>query len=456
MTTNEHTPTQDLEASLAEEQVKEAFEYTRQDGTIERAQTAKEVFDKCPVLGKIALESPDTANLMLELAAIGKAKMREQAPEPELKEEPAKREAHVVEPAANKPEVAITSQPQEVKRATTPQMTEHETIRTLLDQAAMVTQEADTKEAPAIAKTTLMPEVANTDPSNMPLATDARTPHEELVTDSVKRSTHVSEPLAIERVVTAPIIETSQQTETVFKGDVEPPEITHSLMQEGEVIVSENEVRELFEELVALDESARTEEMPDEMDAPVGLQPTAQNEVPPQLFETFLLETIEAKTEETVPPSLATLEIAVAEEAPLEEVLVQLAELLQQPDAKSYLMPIKKLITETRPYLMLPGGEQQRTIELTPAITRQLLVLLSALGYEHPGDVLRKCVSVYDMRFLLDILYYLTQLNLEENRQEFISPPAMLTSIPDSSELERLGKLLFKLVSRLAFEPMRA
>lgn len=55
------------------------YEYTRQDGTVERAANAAEAIKLCPVLGELALKDPESADLLLELSSLGQAKMNEQA-----------------------------------------------------------------------------------------------------------------------------------------------------------------------------------------------------------------------------------------------------------------------------------------------------------------------------------------------------------------------------------------
>lgn len=67
-------PVDILAAALPEEDATYTFE--RADGTIERAMSAEDAIARCPVLGKLAIESPDKANLLLQLAALGKEKMQ--------------------------------------------------------------------------------------------------------------------------------------------------------------------------------------------------------------------------------------------------------------------------------------------------------------------------------------------------------------------------------------------
>ena len=55
--------------------------YTREDGTVEYAESAQDAIDRCPVLGRIAVDSPETASFLLELTAVGNAKLDQQKTE---------------------------------------------------------------------------------------------------------------------------------------------------------------------------------------------------------------------------------------------------------------------------------------------------------------------------------------------------------------------------------------
>ncbi len=63
----------DMQVSAAPtpEEAAAIYTYQRQDGTVERARSAQDAIDRCPVLGKLAIEDPEQANVLLELAADG-------------------------------------------------------------------------------------------------------------------------------------------------------------------------------------------------------------------------------------------------------------------------------------------------------------------------------------------------------------------------------------------------
>lgn len=79
----EAAPLPAVEPNVADTHTVEHAElvYTRADGTVEYAESAQDAIDRCPVLGDIAIKSPETAKYLLELAAAGNAKLDEQKAE---------------------------------------------------------------------------------------------------------------------------------------------------------------------------------------------------------------------------------------------------------------------------------------------------------------------------------------------------------------------------------------
>lgn len=61
------------------------YTYIRQDGSIERAANREEAITLCPVLGKLAVENPAAADLLLDMASIGQAKIAKKNERPEPK-----------------------------------------------------------------------------------------------------------------------------------------------------------------------------------------------------------------------------------------------------------------------------------------------------------------------------------------------------------------------------------
>lgn len=55
------------------------YEYRRQDGTVEHAPNREAAIRLCPVLGEMAMNDPEAANLLLDMASIGQDMMAEKA-----------------------------------------------------------------------------------------------------------------------------------------------------------------------------------------------------------------------------------------------------------------------------------------------------------------------------------------------------------------------------------------
>lgn len=65
--------------SSTEAMAEVGYTYERLDGTIERALNSEDAIARCPVLGKLAIEAPEQADVLLELAAAGREKMEADA-----------------------------------------------------------------------------------------------------------------------------------------------------------------------------------------------------------------------------------------------------------------------------------------------------------------------------------------------------------------------------------------
>lgn len=89
-----------------------AYTYQRADGTVERARNAEDAIARCPVLGKLAIEAPDQASILLELAAAGNAKIaaevKKEPKQPTTQEaHPEPKPAKAVELEKKVPEISV-------------------------------------------------------------------------------------------------------------------------------------------------------------------------------------------------------------------------------------------------------------------------------------------------------------------------------------------------------------
>lgn len=94
------------------QQVTQSYEYTRQDGTVEHAASREEAIKLCPVLGNLAMKDPNAADLLLNMASVGQAKMAE-------KTERLKPETPKQEPTSKSEKVARPTEPTKVQPAET-------------------------------------------------------------------------------------------------------------------------------------------------------------------------------------------------------------------------------------------------------------------------------------------------------------------------------------------------
>lgn len=95
----------------------DGYEYTRQDGTVEHAATAEEAIKLCPVLGKLAINDPESANLLLEMSSLGNAKMKEQPEKAERQERSEPKQLDQLDKKPAQQEVTQQSQAEAISQA---------------------------------------------------------------------------------------------------------------------------------------------------------------------------------------------------------------------------------------------------------------------------------------------------------------------------------------------------
>ena len=137
----------------------QGYNYTRADGTVEHAATAEEAMKLCPVLGKLSLEQ---ANVLLEIVAIGKERLAQDAPrqsEPRSHQEdervpkPPNKDApeQVRATVRNQPEATLAPHARQeavATRATQDEMTELK-VDHLYAASTDIIAEGDPRKAPA-------------------------------------------------------------------------------------------------------------------------------------------------------------------------------------------------------------------------------------------------------------------------------------------------------------------
>lgn len=258
--------------------------------------------------------------------------------------------------------------------------------------------------------------------------------------------------------------------ETTETDSIEAPVEQNAVTDEQLVLQFEAEVIDTYKKLLVILEDEISEphepnESATELESETGavVVETVPLETTTQDFETFLA--VQPEADEVV--TLETI-IEQADEQPLEQTLVQLAQhlsdtLVESQDASETpvaalpelnnehieLNAILQEIAEILPTCYSVNEEtQEKRIQITPEMTQKLLMLLRSLGYEQPREVLVEFVRLHSLSFLLQAIQYMCQLNNEENRQEFYAQPSTYVPSDDGNARLRLGKVLFSLVAR--------
>lgn len=530
------------------------YEYTHADGTVHHAENAETARAACPVLGKMAVEQAD---LLLEVAAIGQQKMKEE----QVKEQPRQPEPEKIKPqqeAARKAEKTKQPEPNQ----TTTQEAAGQFVQTEKP-LPLATLEATEKKIviweqikpddPKQKEMVLEPyiviagtekgrhveqlsgevyrqyAVGQDDQNELPVILES---HTEQIPD-VQPSELVVERFIPEQVITLPntIIETVEQTldtikaksvaafsfnETVTKtdeamvletmveqSDEQPLSVaeiaeTHTVNEpEFPTVVKieadrrlelhfEPEVIDTYKELLALIKGEATILIPNPSKTSDNIN-EPDDDAGALAVETVVLDTAEQKTdfEKVIALKIETEEVipleAIVEQAdeqPLEQTLVQLAQYLtvalqekskpldnadtaeqpieiapEQGEQLNEFRHILQDIAEVLPrsyYIDEETGEQH--IKITPELTEQLLLLLAWVGYEHPREVLVEFVRVHGLTYLLQALQYMYQLiDVDERKELFVAATATTPSSDNTSVGSLLGNAVLRLLAIRTF-----
>jgi len=138
----------------------QGYRHVREDGTVEYASSREEVLELCPVLGKLATKEPETVNLLLDMAAIGQAKIpQEQRSKPEaskLTEEPIVKPPKMADVTPERPKPGTTKDNTVAPRLRNEHLEQIETTSRQVFELSTRTSEPDfapAKESPRGTKT---------------------------------------------------------------------------------------------------------------------------------------------------------------------------------------------------------------------------------------------------------------------------------------------------------------
>lgn len=501
---------QQAAASLAAGEA--GYVYQRADGTVERAHSAEDAFRRCPVLGELALKSPDQANILLELAAAGneiiaaEAKKVPQKPQVSEKTAPELGKPEKIEPKKQIPDArpARSSQTEaeliNPNRASSRQQTlQRDAIAHLqTEPAKRQTQDKSDKNHnnefdTGAAKEKTKPSEASEDHdlATAPIKIEAAKPAE------VSRHEPIS--LAKPKAVEVPLQETIPARPAA--AEIKPLE---SESEPLEIVVEKDRIENKAEAEMPANEAAAYEiddapqaamdqpEEPDEPEMFLSVATDSEEHNPASADELVQVPAIEIsavadaiagldanpapETEqftdfETIiadqPASEEPVNLeSIREQAdaqPLEQTLAQLVEYLSEPAEKE--IPGHKAIWEILHdvEMALPAtydsrDSQQSTEtepkpQITPEMIEKLLILLRTLGYQHPHEALISFIKLHGLAYALQAITYMCQLKSPDNQQEFFVAAAAATTNNQNGSRLRLGKLLFGLAAVPSYEP---
>jgi hypothetical protein len=440
-----------------------AYRYERSDGTVETAESIEDAMRKCPVLGGMALEQ---ASVLLELAAIGKAKLAE--------------EAKYEEPKPHEPIVSFQKEPASTMRAekTPPahlptrdnverptrgveEMIAAEVMRS--DQmAATISVEQTTMERHLEA--TPAPWYESKKVSSRPPAKIPEDAHVTIITEQddglirlVMPELAAPQPDKPMSLHVAEMPDNTSGEENVWHGDTtdidskyDEGTVLNGLVEEDfepKVLggVSERTVADTFRLIMALvDNRAVSEESSIASQSIDTLGPMDH------AIGQLSLEGFEQKIDGfEIPPSLHAIK-QQAEEQPLEVTLIELASYVKlevKDRIDDSILDVLQRLDDALIASGMTGRELPPDWQLTPEITRQLLTLIAEIGYEDSPRVLTEFVTRHDMEFLVQAVRLLTQLANEDNQQEFLQYKPRLHNLTANVEpaVARWGRAIFGL-----------
>lgn len=112
----------------------------------------------------------------------------------------------------------------------------------------------------------------------------------------------------------------------------------------------------------------------------------------------------------------------ISEEQQLEVSLAQMAALfLRGYDNDPQLQTLIHATNELTEVLFTidQDSSEVSSVNITPEAIEKLQALLQNIGYHHPAEALKGFLSRNDIHYLLQVIYYLSQLTSRENQQEF-------------------------------------
>ena len=441
------------------------YKHQLADGTIEIAMSAEEVFKRCPVLGKLALEAPEEANMLLELSALGNQKLDNSVNEETIHKQPENTSAEKIV-ADNKPKL-------EVLKSIISSLPEVESITPKAvksTQQEIIVNEEIKQEASKIIEKLVMPvkkKVITTKPTIKIINTvqpktknpPAKSPIQPK--DTMKKIVEINQLLVPAEIRDEKAVKQTEITEPIQENnDVfvteEPVLISDEIIKVAEKIA----IPEMFKTLdlaqTEISNQVEKSELPiyeaDEVykvfiqlkeveKAQTGVTELT-SEVKQPIYPDFVTF-IELRAEEPEITSFNVIRVN-SETQPADEILAEVANIMTNKpelvpkDVQNVLEELSELIDKNPEQT----NQDAKNLFLTLEITEKILVLLKLIGYQNPEQVLLELAHEYGTDFIMQAVEHLCSLN--NNKQT--SPKITMPSV-DSIE-ERFAKILFILINR--------
>ncbi len=396
------------------------YTYERADGTVEHARSAEEVFEKCPVLGRLAIEAPEQANILLELAAVGNQILKTQ-------EQPKPVEV-IDDKQVEQTEVLAASESQS--------RDSEKYYQDTAKQIEVILHEEDE------------PETVSSEPATNEVIYEqeiAQIVDDEKPTEIVVDLGHVVDEVATEQVQEQLIA--TETTEIKSDEYSVEPELPTDLQEIPEVYEPTEIVaspRTDIEPELALEQVdiTETEDTSEQDISAIEIDLTDE----PETYEDYELpgSTIEQQSLETVKEQIDT--------RPLSETFQQLELVL--PELKSDINQSKviDLVQNIASQLELVVDiELVDTIELSDELRASVIELLEFLGSEEPEKLLNEFIETRGAVELVRVLQELSQKLTEDDGHEFLTSQLTSRAVKNDSRLY-VGKMIFGLISSFSLE----
>lgn len=389
-----------------------AYRYERSDGTVEYASNMEDVIARCPVIGRIALESPERANSLMALAAFG-----------------AEPTATITKKEAKNGAQAIVDQPnQEVP---SPKKTQEQAVPDALLEPPVATKSAGVNTERQVMERVLPIAVREEHLADVHIdlvsKTEVKTLAEEYPADQMAEA--ILEVTPTDEVVTMPkqTVEPADKTIDVItfpKSDVErvkQPKVTSEISNPAESLDAV-EIEELHSLL--LDIYKKEEHHSKVRDTHESGEARTQDATPLNIIteSPVLLEAL--RVNRTSDQPVVSFE-AIQEEAneqPLMETLALVAEYVTSAEPETVPEAMRAFFDEIEQTLegrSRHDPEQEMSSIVTAEMTEKLVQLLVLIGYERPIDTLLDCINTYSLELLLDTVEYICYLSKDGYNQEF-------------------------------------